>query len=158
MVLAAVRAAYLAGLCLLPVAADGSKRPDTRNGWRTFIERRPTIDEMRKFDFAHRAGYGVVGGAVSGDVDPWDFDDAGIFEAFVTAAEGCGLGQLVARIRAGYEDKTPSGGRRWLIRYSPGVKFADTVLARRPGREGEKRKVKTLIEISAECRHDPSKR
>jgi len=147
MILSAVRAAYAAGLCLLTVAADGSKRPDTPSGWRTFIERRPSVEEMRSFEFAHRAGFGVVGGAVSGGVDPWDFDDASTFDAFVAAAKACGLGPLVDRIRAGYEDTTPSVGRRWLARCAPGVEFADTILARRPGRKGDS-KIKTLIEIT----------
>ena len=150
-VLSAARSAYAAGLSLLPVRGDGSKAPDV-SSWIPFKTTRPIVEQMRAFDFAHRAGYGVVGGDVSGRLDPWDFDCADTFEAFVQAAHACGLGAIVDRIRQGYEDQTPSGGRRWLARYPAGATFADTVLARRPKRPEERRddddKIKTLIEIT----------
>ena len=79
-------------------------------------------------------GYGVIGGAVSGGLDPWDFDCAVTYDAFIAAAHACGLGPVVDRIRAGYEDQTPAGGRRWLVHYPDGVAFADVVLAARPRR------------------------
>jgi hypothetical protein len=145
-ILDAVRRGYQAGLQLLPVREDGTKAPDV-GAWGAFKTMRASLDQMRAWDFAARAGFGVVGGAVSGSIDPWDFDCFATFELFVSAAEACGLGDLVRHIRTGYEVKTPSGGRRWLVRYPSDVVFKDVVLARRSGREGEP-KVKTLIEIT----------
>lgn len=140
-----VRSAYRAGLCLLPVVGDGSKRPDV-GGWREFQRRRPTPEQMRAFRFDGREGFGMVAGAVSGLAECWDFDCADTFDAFVAMANDVGLGDLVHRIRQGYEDRTPGGGRRWIVRFDADVAWKDCTLARRPGREGEP-KVKTLIEL-----------
>ena len=51
-----VRAAYAAGLCLLPVREDGTKQPDV-SAWKPFQAVRPTVVQMRGFDFGkgHRA-------------------------------------------------------------------------------------------------------
>ena len=135
----AVRSGLKAGLCLLPVREDGSKAPDVLS-WKQFQAARPTPAEVRAWDFDRRAG------AVSRCRDCWDFDDADTFEAFVAAAAACGLGDLVRRVRDGYEDRTPSGGRRWIVEYPSSIEWRDCTLARRPGRDGEP-KVKTLIEL-----------
>ncbi|MCC7034018.1 MAG: AAA family ATPase [Acidobacteria bacterium] len=143
-ILDAARGAYRSGLVALPVAADGSKRPDVAT-WREFQTRTTTIAERQAFNFAAREGLGIVAGAAS-HVEAWDFDCGAIFDAFVVAADACGLGELVARLRAGYEDETPSGGRRWLVRYPSSVTWRDCTLARRPGRDGEPT-IKVLIEL-----------
>ncbi len=45
-VLHTARLAYTAGLCVLPVAGDGSKRPGVSN-WKPFQTTRPTAEVMR---------------------------------------------------------------------------------------------------------------
>jgi hypothetical protein len=138
-ILDAARAAYAQGLCLLPVREDGTKAPDVSR-WVAYQTNRPTPQEMRGFNFADRCGIGVVGGEVSGCIDPWDFDCVAIYQDFVHAAEACGLGDVVRQIVAGYEDETPgSSGRRWLVRYPAGLSFQDVALARRPGQRDEPR-------------------
>ena len=144
-ILDAARSAYAAGLCLLPVRENGSKAPDVPS-WREYQSARPTLEAMRALDFEHRSGMGMVAGVGSACRECWDFDDLDTYEAFVDTAESCGLGELVQRIRAGYEDETPGGGRRWIVEYHPSIEWRDCTLARRPGREGEPR-VKTLIEL-----------
>jgi hypothetical protein len=141
----AARAAHAVGLAILPVAADGSKRPDVAT-WKMFQVARPTISQMRDFDFANRAGIGVISGAVSQRRECWDFDDFDIYKAFVEAATACGLDVVVQRIIAGFENATPGGGRRWIVEYPESVEWKDCTLARRPGGDGEPR-VKTLIEL-----------
>ena len=141
-----MRSAYQAGLTLLPVAEDGTKRPALPE-WKTYQQQRPTPADMRQWNFAERAGFGMVAGPVSGYCESWDFDDAPTFEAFLDAAAATGLADVIQRIRDGYEDQTPNGGRRWIVRYPPDVTWADTVYARRPGRPGEK-PVVTLIETT----------
>ncbi|HEY1308456.1 MAG TPA: hypothetical protein VGF24_33130 [Vicinamibacterales bacterium] len=150
--LVAVRLAWAAGLCVLPVRPDGSKAPDVAT-WTAFKHTRPTLDQMKAFDFATRVGYGVIAGPVSGHLDPWDFDDRATFDQFVITAETSGLGDVVRRIRNGYEDTSPGGGVRWLARYDAAATFTDTILARRPWRDGDPSfkqasGVITLIEIT----------
>jgi AAA domain len=147
-VYAAVRAGYAAGLCLLPTRSDGSeqsKAPDVPT-WIPFQTARPTVEQMSGFDFAQRSGFGMIAGPVSGCCESWDFDSADVFEAFVREAEAGRLGDVVRRIRAGYEDQTPAGGRRWIVSYPSSVTWKDCTFARRPGREGEPN-TKTLIEL-----------
>ena len=144
-VLQAARAAYAAGLALLPVAADGSKRPAVTT-WKTFQVVRPTVAQMRAFAFAHQAGIGVISGPVSQHRECWDFDDRGTYDAFVEAAESCGLGDTVRRLVAGFENATPGGGRRWIAQYPESTVWTDCTLARRPGGVGEP-PIKTLVEM-----------
>ena len=141
----AARSAYGAGLSLLPVREDGTKAPDV-SSWREAQTVRPTVESMQAFDFGHRVGIGMVAGVASGCRETWDFDDLETYQTFVDTAESCGLGELVRRIRTGYEDETPGGGRRWIVTYPNSVDWQDCTLARRPGREGEP-KTKTLIEL-----------
>ena len=86
----------------------------------------------------------MVAGTVSGYRECWDFDDAETYDAFLDAAVACGLGDVVSRIRAGYEDETPRAGRRWIVEYPESVTWRDCTLARRTI---EARKVETLIEL-----------
>ena len=87
-----------------------------------------------------------MSGPVSGHRECWDFDAADVFDQFIDVAHAAGLGAVVDRLRAGYEDQTPGGGRRWLVTYPAAVEWKDCTLARRPGRDGEP-PVKTLIEL-----------
>ena len=139
----AARRAYRAGLCVLPTRDDGTKAPDTAS-WGEFQQTRPTVDQMRAWGLKTCSGFGIVAGAVSGYVECWDFDDAETYDAFIDAAVACGLGDVVSRIRAGYEDETPRAGRRWIAEYPGSVTWRDCTLARRPI---EAKKVETLIEL-----------
>jgi hypothetical protein len=140
-----VRAGYDAGLCLLPVCEDGSKKPDVST-WTAFQTTRPTRTQMRDWDFAHRSGYGVIAGAVSGNVVAVDFDCDDTYAALIDGAPRCGMDDFVVRVADGYEDQTPGGGRRWLVHLPADVEWRDCTLAQRPGRAGEPPK-KTLIEL-----------
>src|SRR5262249_23765458 len=130
---------------LLPACEDGTKKPDV-SSWLTFKTTRPSIAQMREWDFAHRCGLGVIAGPVSGHVECWDFDEMETFVAFIETATATGLRHVVQRICAGYEDHTPGGGVRWLVRYPASIAWRDCTLARRPGHAGEPA-VKTLIEL-----------
>ena len=149
--------AYEAGLCILPPAEDGSKRPlpNPSGTWDPYKLRRPTLDELRGWYPGH-SGIGVVTGAVSGDVECWDFDDRPTYEAFVEIGKASGLGDVITRIENGYCDDTGGGGVRWLVRYPSEIKREPgkrETLARRPKRLEERRhdrdSVKVLIEMPA---------
>ncbi len=144
--LEAARLAYAAGLSILPVKDDGSKAP-AGPSWEQYKHERPTQAEMRAWGFEYREGFGMVAGPVSGYRETWDFDCPATFTAYVEAANQMGLGDVVQRIRDGYEDRTPSGGVRWIATYPQDVVWTDETYARRPGRDGEP-KIKTLIETT----------
>ena len=146
-VLVDVRSAYKAGLTLLPVAEDGTKRPALPE-WKTYQQQRPTPDRHAAVELCRsgrirhgrRSCQRTTASAGTSTTQP-------TFEAFLEAAAATGLADVIQRIRDGYEDQTPNGGRRWIVRYPPDVTWADTVYARRPGRPGEK-PVVTLIETT----------
>ena len=153
----AAREAYTAGLCIIPPAEDGTKRPlpNARGTWDVYKQKRPTIDELKKW-YPGRSGIGIVTGPASGGVECWDFDDRSAYEKLVATAGQCGLAPVVDRIESGYCDDTPSGGVRWLIRYPDEVERtpgSGIKLARRPKEEHEKQHpqdgVKVLIELPA---------
>ena len=139
------RSAYRVGLCIVPAAADGTKRPDVPT-WTGYQTARPTSPQMRAFHFEQRIGFGMIAGPVSGHHAAWDFDCPDTYDAFVSAADATGLGEVVRRIETSYCDRTPGGGRRWIVHYPESVAWRDETLARRPGGDGEPH-VKTLIEL-----------
>src|SRR6266851_5581773 len=63
-----------AGLSIIPIARDGSKRSIIR--WKEFETRRPTDQEIESF-FNHDdpPGIAIIGGDVSGGVEVLDFDE-----------------------------------------------------------------------------------
>lgn len=149
--------AHTSGLCIIPPAEDGSKRPlpDRSGKWDHFKQQRPTLETIHDW-YPGRSGLGVVTGAVSGHCECWDFDDKAAYERFVDGARETGLGEIVARIEAGYRDATPGDGVRWLVRYPVEVERkpgSGIKLARRRKEEHEKQhpedNIKTLIEMPA---------
>jgi hypothetical protein len=152
----AAREAIEAGLCVIPPAEDGSKRPlpNDSGKWDAYKSFRPTEKELGSW-YPGRTGLGVVTGIVSRRVECWDFDDRDTYQSFLASANKCDLGEIVDRIEAGYCDDTPGGGVRWLVRYPSEIERTPTniKLARRPKRPDERLhendKVKTLIELPA---------
>ncbi|MGD9890119.1 MAG: bifunctional DNA primase/polymerase [Dehalococcoidia bacterium] len=145
---AATLAGWDAGLSMLLVREDGSKRPGgiRIKKWKGRTVRRCS---RRALDRLYRerglSGVGFATGAVSGHVRLFEFDDRPTYDAFVIAADAVGLGSLVTRIRRGYEEETPGGGMHWLVRAE--VVGGNTELAKRPApTEQNPRGVKVLIE------------
>lgn len=142
--------AAAAGLCVLPPREDGSKAPIVE--WTKLQSTRPHLDRVREWYQGRRSGMGYVCGAVSGNLELFDFDDHDAYERYRTLARGIGLADLVDRIEAGYLEATPSGGMHWLYR-CPTIS-GNTKLARRPKEPGEKSNpndnVKVLIETRGE--------
>ncbi len=144
-VLAAARDAYANGLCVVPPAQDGSKRP--LGEWKAYQTERPTRERMREWysEDGTRTGLGLVCGAVSRNLEAFEFDDAPTYEAFLELAHQAELGGLVECLQRGYSERTPSGGVHWLY-------FCDEIagnlkLATRPASGGL---VDTLIETRGE--------
>lgn len=110
-------AAHAAGLCVLPPREDGSKAPSTDpdDRWARWQRERSTVEEILGW-YGPCLGMGIVCGKVSGNVEAFEFDDRDTYERFLEVARETGLGELVDRIRAGYEEASPSDGIHWLYR------------------------------------------
>lgn len=146
---AAVESARDAGLCVLPPREDGTKRPDFAT-WDEYKSRRPTPAELAGWYANGRTGIGALMGAVSGNVELFEFDDRDTFEAYVEAAIGLGLGELVLRISEGLSEETPGGGIHWY--YHCAEIAGNTKLAQRPipAEQGGRAHWKSLIETRGE--------
>lgn len=127
-------AAALAGICVLPARPDGSKRPwpNNQGTWDEYKTRRPTKDELSRWFHQQEAeGLGFVCGAVSGGLEMFEFEDMATYQAFLSLAEVMGVGDLVERVRSGYEESTPGGGIHWFYRCPDDVRQSKK-LAQRP--------------------------
>ena len=147
------------GLSVLPPNEDGTKSPlaDCRDEhgratWKPYQTVRASEQQVRDWYANGRTGFGFVTGHVSGELECLDFDDAETYTAFIAACDATGLGDLAARIRAGYESRTPGGAAHWPYRCA--AIGSNVKLARRPRRPEEMRgpgdTVKTLIEVKGE--------
>lgn len=129
-----IRAARKAGFSVIPIKGDGSKMPPFE--WNRYRTEPPTADDLRTW-FVDRGytGYAVICGPHLDDptmgAEVLDFDVRDRFEAFCDTAEASGLGALIARIRAGYEERTPAGGAHLLYRCREWA--GNTKLARQAG-------------------------
>ena len=70
----AVQDAIEAGICIIPPAQDGSKRPDVPS-WTQYQKERPSKDQVADWYSNGRTGVGWVCGKVSGNLEVVDFDD-----------------------------------------------------------------------------------
>ena len=133
--------AYAAGLCVLPASPDGSKRPTVRT-WLEYQQARPDEKTMTQMFAVDRHGLGVVCGAVSGNLEMFEFDSAPAEKLFRELAASRGLSPLLECLDRGYSERTPGGGLHWLYRLTEPV-AGNTKLASAP--DG-----KTLIETRGE--------
>jgi len=154
-------AAHAAGLCIVPPKQDGSKMPvgkayvdeegQERHGWTPWQSERSTPDQLAAwYERDRKTGIGYVCGAVSGGLELFEFEFRETRDAFVAVAEQLDMGDLVARIEAGYRSDTPGGGVHWLMRCT--TISGNTKLARRPKRDDEKKHPKDDIQVLIETR------
>jgi AAA domain/Bifunctional DNA primase/polymerase, N-terminal len=139
--------AYDADLCTVPAAADGTKRPGL-NEWKRYQTERPSIEQVLAWFDGTPQGFGVICGRVSGGLEMLEFEGRArcIYTEFVRASRAAGLGDLIDRIRDGYEEETPTGGIHWLYRSEQIT--GNLKLARRPG--PAEHDVEVLIETRGE--------
>lgn len=155
-VLTAALAAHQAGLCPIPAATDGTKRP--LGAWKQWQTRRPDPDTLHGwFGNGHRHGLGIVCGAVSGGLEMLELEGQAVTDGLVDAVDNAmhtaGLGDLWGRIVGGYCELTPSGGYHLLWR-TP-APDGNLKLARRRATPTEldtapDEKIKVLIETRGE--------
>lgn len=81
-----------AGLSICPIAIDGTKRPLVQ--WADYSKRLPTKTEVANW-FDRPAGIGIIGGAVSGNLERIDFDLPGAFKEFMAICQNYGVADLI---------------------------------------------------------------
>lgn len=140
------------GFCVYPPTADGTKRPDGK--WQEHQERCCTEAELDRWYANGCTGIGLMGGAVSGNLELFEFEGLavreGLWHAYKEAADQLGLTPLLTRVCNGWGDQSPSGGIHIYWRCEEPVD-GNTELASRPPtaeelRANPKEKVKLLIE------------
>jgi Bifunctional DNA primase/polymerase, N-terminal len=124
-----------AGVSLIPIAADGSKRPVV--SWKAFQSRRPTAGELQRWFASAPYGLAIVGGYVSGCLEVLDFDATDIFDPWRAMVEELAPG-LLERLPL---TQTPSAGRH--VPYRCAIVEGNQKLARGLNAEG---RPETLIE------------
>jgi P4 family phage/plasmid primase-like protien len=157
-ILATAHALYDAGMCVLPAAPDGTKRPAV--AWKEYQQHRPTREQLDQwFGDGRRTGLGVITGAVSGNLEMLEFEGRAVSEGmlahYTELADAAGLGELWKHVTTGYTEMTPSGGIHVLYRVAGGDVTGNTKLARRPATQAElaenpNDKIKVLAETRGE--------
>jgi hypothetical protein len=116
---AAAAELHAAGLCVLPIKADGTKAPAV--SWMQYKVERSTPDQHDAWFTGDRPrGIAVVYGAVSGAVELIEFEGLaireGLLDEVTEVMQGSGLGEVWAAIQNGWVTESPSGGRHYRVR------------------------------------------
>lgn len=138
---AAARELSDAGLCPLPVKADGTKAPDVRS-WTQYKVTASTPEEHDQwFNDGRRTGIGTVYGQVAGNVLMIEFEGRAVTEGVVDEVTeimvGSGLGPVWEAIMNGWATESPSGGIHVRVRIADGPVPPSAKLASRLAREDE---------------------
>ena len=127
-----------AGFCVLPAAADGTKRPAT--SWREYIngdKPRPTLEQLNEMlATGNFDGIGVIAGVASGNLEMIELE--GPFEQACEALESLerdaqtfGIKPLLDDIIRGNSEITPTGGIHFFYRIKDGHLQGNTKLAQK---------------------------
>jgi hypothetical protein len=137
-ILAAALDAWDAGLSVVRVRTDGSKRPVGE--WKQYQTVRADRDTVAQWFTNTAHGLGVICGAVSGDLEMLELEGRFVTEhstkAFLRAMKDAGLELLLRRLVNGFMVTSPSDGRHFYYRVD-GEATANTKLARRPSTDDE---------------------
>ena len=122
---------HAAGLSVVPVAADGTKRP--RIAWKPHTDAAADAAQLRAwFDNDLAQGIGIVTGF--GDVELLEVEGAamGQMGAVLELLDGTGLRHVYDRLVTGWSEQSPSGGLHLLYRVDGGAVPGNTKVAQRP--------------------------
>ncbi|GAC1308943.1 MAG: hypothetical protein NVSMB27_46390 [Ktedonobacteraceae bacterium] len=108
--------AAAAGISVVPIRTDGTKQPALL-GWREYQKRRASEIELERWFGSVELGIAFITGAVSGNLEAFDFDSPLIFEAWLhSVQQDAALAPLYNHLSWGYLESTPSGGKHLLYR------------------------------------------
>jgi P4 family phage/plasmid primase-like protien len=122
---------HAAGLSVVPVAADGTKRP--RVAWKQYTDVAADEEQLRVwFDNDLDQGIGIVTG--HGDVELLEVEGAAMTQMgdVLELLDGTGLRPVYDRLIGGWSEQSPSGGLHLLYRVEGGAVPGNTKVAQRP--------------------------
>ena len=128
------------GIVVVPVAADGSKRPGL-SSWKEFQDRHPNQDELLAwFNNDQVQGLGVITGPISGNLLMIEFEGRAIEQKLhlkaKDAMKAAGLEYIWETLTNGYSEMTPSGGIHFLAKIDGPAIEGNTKLASKAGEDG----------------------
>lgn len=138
--LAAALTWYDSGCAVIPVRADGTKRPAC--DWKPFITTRPTREWTEGMFARDRYGIGVICGAVSGNLEMLEIEGRACSGDSIDLINAeCvkrGVGDILFDfLENGYTEWTPSGGLHLLYRVEDHEVPGNTKVARRMATQDE---------------------
>lgn len=127
------------GISVVPVKADGTKRP--AGNWKQYTTSRATPNELNTWFTDTNLGIGVVTGKISGHLELLEVEGraANNVIELKELAQASGLADLWETITTGWFELSPSGGYHWLyqVAWTPedGKFPGNTKLAQNTNRE-----------------------
>ena len=127
-----------AGLSVVPVMTDGTKRP--AGNWKEYQELRASKTKLAEWFTTGTYGVGIITGTISGNVEMAEVEGRGAdrLPEIAQLAQDSGMGELWAKLCSGWLEQSPSGGWHWFykIDYPEGFKFpGNTKLAKASNKE-----------------------
>jgi hypothetical protein len=135
-----------AGACVLPAAADGSKRPAL--AWDRYKTQRPARQELDGWS-ATTSGIGIVCGNVSGNIEMFEAEAAAVHEGMHTQLMEMLPPDLRDKLNT-YVERSPKGGVHWIFRVDGAPVKGNTKLARRAERKPGQQTITVLFETRGE--------
>lgn len=130
-----------AGINVVPVKQDGSKRPDLPS-WTKYQRQRTDGGQLFSwFASDQLTGIGCIYGAISGNAEMLEFEgravDEGILDEVTDLMENSGFGSVWEAITTGWAGRSPSGGYHFRFRVDGAPVKGNTKLASREAEEHE---------------------
>lgn len=127
-----------AGLSVVPVMTDGTKRP--AGNWKEYQTLRANKTKLNEWFHNTAAGVGIVTGTISGGLELTEVEGRGAerLPEIAQLAQDSGMGDLWTRLCNGWLEQSPSGGWHWFykINYPEGTKFpGNTKIAKAANKE-----------------------
>lgn len=133
---ATVAELFQAGISVVPVATDGTKRPAT--AWKQYTQQRADIDQLDAWFMREgtTVGVGLITGRVSGNLEMLELEGRAAHHVpeLKALADAAGLAELWDRITTGWFELSPSGGPHWFYRIDGADVPGNTKLAAGPDR------------------------
>jgi hypothetical protein len=96
-----------AGISVVPILPDGTKRPAVR--WRVYQQRLASTGKIARWFGGEVRGLALVTGAISGGLEALDFDSRTVYEAWSERLRQRGFESLHDQLTRGYPEATPNG-------------------------------------------------